>query len=92
MITNKHIEIYQGKSLRHDRDSVYISPHVLLQSYISCYTITFPKGMPDDYTILPTASARFILSVTGETIHKGLVGINTKAFQAGSHANKISIH
>ena len=90
MITNKHIELYQGYSLSHDKDSLYIRPHILLQPYISCYTITYPKIMPDNYTILPTASARFILSVTDNNIYSHLVGINTKAFYTG-YVNKMNL-
>ena len=91
MITNKHIKLYQGYSLSRNENLLYILPHILLQPYISCYTITCPKNMPDNYTILPTASARFILSVADNYIHSELKGINTKAFHTGNEANKMNL-
>ena len=90
MITNRDIQLYQGSSLSHSKDSLYVLPHILLRPYISCYTFTFPQVMSDNYTILPTASARFILSVANGHIHSGLVGVNTKIVHTGN-VNKMDL-
>lgn len=89
MITHKNIECYQGKSLSRGSDYLYIPPHILLQPYISCYTITFPVAMADEYTILPTASSTMVISVNNNHIFSGLRGVNTKACNVGAHANKM---
>ncbi|MCL2698562.1 MAG: helix-turn-helix domain-containing protein [Oscillospiraceae bacterium] len=47
--------------------------------------------MPDEAAILPSASTRFIFSVTDNCIHSGLCGVNTRAFNAGSYANKMKL-
>ncbi|WMC92531.1 helix-turn-helix transcriptional regulator [Kineothrix sp. MB12-C1] len=89
MISKKNIESYQGISLSRGDDFLYIPPNVLLQPYISCYTITFPTNMPDKYTILPSASSTMVISVSDQTIISTLRGVNTKICNVGEHANKM---
>lgn len=91
MISEKNIESYQGISLSRGNDFLYVPPDVLLQPYISCYTITFPKNMPDEYTILPTASSRITISVNTGNIYNGIVGVNTKTLCVGNYANKMHL-
>jgi len=91
MISEKCIKQYSGALLCRGEDSLYISPHALLQPYISCYTITFPKNMPEEFTIMPSASTRFIFSVTNNNIENSFVGVNTKAFNAGNNASKMKM-
>lgn len=91
MIQLKNIEEYQGFSLSRGKDFLYIPPHKLLQPYISCYTITFPVAMPNEYTILPTASSTIVVSVSDSLISSGLRGVNTKASKVGAKANKMKL-
>ena len=91
MINLKNIENYQGKFLKRGFDFLYIPPHSVLQPYISCYTISFPIDMPDEYTILPTASSTIVVSVDSNHIYNILRGVNTKASNVGNHANKMKL-
>ncbi len=91
MVTQKSIEQFQGMSLSRGRDFLYLSPHILLRPYISCYTVTFPAEMSDEYTILPTASSTMIISVSNEDIFASLRGVNTKACTVGAYANKMKL-
>lgn len=91
MITLDEINKYQGPFLSRGEDFVYIPPHMALSPFISCYTITFPKKMPDDYMIIPSASSRIILSVSNQHIHSGLNGVNLKPDTAGDYANKMDL-
>jgi hypothetical protein len=47
--------------------------------------------MPDEYTILPTASSTLTISVSTDSIIGGLRGVNTKAFNVGAYANKMKL-
>lgn len=89
MISKKNIECYQGISLSRGEDFLYIPPNVLLRPYISCYTITFPANMSDEYTILPSASSTMVISVSDQKITGALRGVNTKICNVGKHANKM---
>jgi AraC-like DNA-binding protein len=89
MINHKSIDCYKGIHLSRGRDFLYIPPNILLQPYISCYTITFPIDMPGDYTILPTASTTIVISVSDNNIFCSLRGVNTKTCNVGARANKM---
>ncbi len=93
MISQESIQCYQGISLSRGSNYLYISPHILLQPYIANYTISFPtpQTMPDEYTVLPTASSTLIISVSADSIISGLRGVNTKACHVGAHANKMKL-
>ncbi|WMJ85651.1 helix-turn-helix transcriptional regulator [Anaerocolumna sp. MB42-C2] len=93
MITKESIQFFQGKSLNRGDNFLYLSPHFLLQPYIANYTISFPtpQTMPDEYTVLPTASSTLTISVNADTIISGLRGVNTKSCNVGSHANKMKL-
>ncbi len=93
MITKESIQSYQGISLNRGSNYLYLSPHILLQPYIANYTISFPspQTMPDEYTVLPTASSTLIISVGADTIFSGLRGVNTKACNVGAFANKMKL-
>jgi AraC-like DNA-binding protein len=47
--------------------------------------------MPDEYTILPTESARFNFSLTDSNIDYGFIGVNTRASCVGRYANKMKM-
>lgn len=93
MITQESIKSYQGISLNRGSNFLYVPPHILLQPYIANYTISFPTSqtMPDDYTVLPTASSTLTILVSSDHIISGLRGVNTKACPVGAHANKMKL-
>ncbi len=91
MISQKNIERFQGISLCRGEDFLYISPHSILKPYISCYTITIPIAMSNEYTILPTASSTIVISVSTNDIFSRLRGVNTKACNVGVHANMMRL-
>ncbi|QHQ60111.1 helix-turn-helix domain-containing protein [Anaerocolumna sedimenticola] len=93
MITKESIQSYQGISLNRGSNFLYLSPHILLRPYIANYTISFPspQTMPDEYTVLPTASSTLTISVGSDTIFSGLRGVNTKACNVGAFANKMKL-
>ncbi|TCL63365.1 AraC-like DNA-binding protein [Hydrogenispora ethanolica] len=93
MIARESIPCYQGVSLRRGSNFLYLSPHILLQPYIANYTISFPTSqtMPDEYTVLPTASSTLVISVSADRIVSSLRGVNTKACHVGAYANKMKL-
>lgn len=91
MISEKNIKCFQGISLCRGNDFIYIPPHNILKPYISCYTITIPGLMSDEYTILPTASSTMVISVSANNIFSCLRGVNTKSCNVGAHANKMKL-
>jgi len=91
MITREELKNYKGAFLSRESDSLYVLPHILLRPYISCYTISFPVGMPDEFTVLPTASSRFVFALDENGIHSSIVGINTKAISIGKYASKMEM-
>ena len=92
MITENEIKKYQGIYLNRGEDCIYIPPHTVLRPFISCYTITYPKDMPDDYTIIPSASSTMILSVNNDQIiSSSLRAVNTKSIVVGKSANKMRL-
>lgn len=91
MITQKSIECYKGISLSRGRNCLYIPPHIILQPYIANYTISFPTSMPDEYTVMPTASSTLCIAVSSDSIICGLRGVNTKACNVGAYANKMKL-
>lgn len=92
MISKEAIFSYRGPALRRGRDYAYIAPHALLRPFIANYTLTCPSSpfavMPDDYTILPTASATLCYRIDANGIEGGLRGVNTQATIVGAHANR----
>lgn len=91
MITVDELKKYHGLSLSRDENFISVSPHKGLKAFISCYTITFPKMMPDDYTIIPSASSTLILSLQNNRINNILNGVCTKPKVAGNYANKMDL-
>lgn len=93
MICKNSIKHYKGISLKCGSGFLYIPPHTLLQSYISNYTISFPtlQSMPDEYTVLPTASSTLVISVGTNSICYGLRGVNTMPCNVGAYANKMKL-
>lgn len=89
MISQKNIEFFQGISLCRGIDFINIPPHHILKPYISCYTITIPIEMSNEYTILPTASSTMVISVSTNSVCSSLRGVNTKACNVGAHANRM---
>jgi AraC-like DNA-binding protein len=47
--------------------------------------------MPNEYTVLPSASSRFIFALTDNNIHDSIVGVNTKVLNVGKYANKMKM-
>ena len=93
MISLESIRRYQGAALNRGDSFLYLAPHQALQPYIANYTVTFPtpSTMPDDYTILPTASSTLILSVNDNNISGGIRGVNTQPCQVGASANQLEL-
>lgn len=91
MISQKNIESFQGISLCRGNDFINIPPHHILKPYISCYTITIPIEMSGEYTILPTASSTIVISVSTNSVYSSLRGVNTKACNVGTHANRMKL-
>lgn len=93
MISQENIQCYKGISLSRGSNFLYVPPHILLKPYIANYTISFPtpKTMPDEYTVLPTASSTLVISVNNNNIISSLRGVNTKACHVGTHANKMKL-
>lgn len=93
MISLESIAGYKGAALSRGSNFLYIPPHSLLQPYIANYTISFPtpQSMPDEYTILPTASSTLTMIMSADAIFYGLRGVNTKACHVGSYANKMKL-
>lgn len=93
MISQDCIASYRGMSLSRAASYLYIPAHASLRPFISNYTISFPtpQTMPDEYTILPTASSTLSVLVGSSGIQSGLRGVDTKASQVGAHANKMKL-
>lgn len=91
MITQPSLTLYRGSALIRGNDFIYVLPHWLLRPYISCYTLTFPAGIPDDYTVLPSASATLVISVGASAFDSHLHGVNTQSNRVGAHANKMDL-
>jgi len=93
MITKESIQFYRGSLISGDKSFLYIPSHEILQPYIANYTVEFPnpQTMPDEYTILPTASTTLIIKLDNGKIYGHLRGANTKAFNAGASSNKVKL-
>ncbi len=93
MISQESIKQYHGHSLSRGSNFLYVSPHFLLRPYIANYTVSFPTSetMPDDYTILPTASSTLTFSVSSDRMISGLRGVNTIPCKVGAAANKMKL-
>lgn len=93
MISQRVIPSYQGVFYERGPNHLYLPPHAMLRPYISNYTVSFPtqNEMPDDYTILPTASCTLVVSVHDGGIISRLRGVNTRACKVGVHANKMKL-
>jgi len=90
MITKESINSYKGQLISGNKSCLYIPSHEILRPYIANYTVEFPspQTMPDEYTILPTASTTLVIRVNNGKINGSLRGANTKAFNAGASSNK----
>lgn len=90
MITIQSVRRYVGPCLLREPDCVYLPCHPRLTPYIANYTVTCPMQgtMPEDYTILPTASATLSYSIVDGWAEGGLRGVNTRAAVVGGHANR----
>ncbi|MDR0300972.1 MAG: helix-turn-helix transcriptional regulator [Treponema sp.] len=93
MLFRESIKTYKGSLLSGDKNCLYIPPHEMLQPFIANYTISFPspQNMPDEYTILPTASSTIVITVNSGEINGSLRGVNTKALNVGNHINKLNL-
>ena len=93
MITQAGLTEYRGECFIREASCLYVPPHPLLLPYITHYTISFPAPavMPDDYTILPSASATLTMAFDGNRIAGGLRGVNTTACTVGAFANKMRL-
>lgn len=93
MITQESIKNFKGSIITGDENCLYILPHKMLQPFIANYTISFPnpQTMPDEYTVLPSASSTLVIDVSAGFINGCLDGISTKALNVGSHANKMDL-
>ncbi|TCO68909.1 helix-turn-helix domain-containing protein [Marinisporobacter balticus] len=69
--------------------NVYISPHEVLNPYISTYNILFPEKnmLSEKYTIIPDASGTFSFAYDGKSIKSELWGASSKINVIGSEAN-----
>lgn len=92
MITVTQLNEFKGLCYERGEDYVYAYPHALLRPYILHYAVTFPGNIPDDYTVLPSASSTMIFLVDGnDNINSGLSAVNTKSSTVGSVANKAKL-
>src|SRR5215471_16061896 len=89
MISRESIKFYKGLLISGNQNCLYIPPHKILQPYIANYTVEFPtpKTMPDEYTILPTASSTLVITVDNGKIDGYLRGVNTMALNVGVNVN-----
>ncbi len=90
MITKESVRQYAGPALMRGPSYVYIPPHPALAPYIANYTFTCPVAgeMPDQYTIMPTASATLVYAAGSSAVVDGLRGVNTRASAVGAYANR----
>jgi AraC-like DNA-binding protein len=93
MISRESINSYKGSIIKGDTNCLYIPPREILRPYIANYTISFPspRNMPDEYTILPTASSTLVITVNSGAINGYLRGVNTRALNVGSRVNKMDL-
>lgn len=91
MITTENIRTYNDpyRILVKAEDFLYLLPHPALCTWISNYTITFPrKGMmSDQYAVIPHGSATLVLSWDGNSMKGNLFGPTTKPVSVGTEAN-----
>lgn len=90
MLTKADIQTYNGNYLIKDSDYLLVPPHDSLKPYISNYTLSYPtvSSMPNDYTVLPSASSTLVFSIVENKLMGGLRGVNTKSTVIGNFANK----
>lgn len=90
MINKLMVQNFNGNKLLKGDNYIYLPPNPLLLPYISNYTITCPtpETMPDQYTILPTASTTLIYTIGNSNISSSLRGVNSKPIEVGAYANK----
>lgn len=93
MISQEDIKTYRGLFFIRGGSHLYVPPHALLRPYISNYTFSFPtpQAMPDEYTVLPSASSTLVVSADGKGIVSRLRGVNTQACRVGTHANRMKL-
>ncbi len=92
MITLAEVSKYQGICFERGEDYVYATPHVLLRPFIQHYAVTFPIRIPNEYTVLPSASSTMIFLVEkNDNIYGGLSAVDTKASIVGNIANQAKL-
>ncbi len=92
MITLAELSKYHGICLERGEDYVYAAPHALLRPFIQHYAVTFPFNIPDEYTVLPSASSTMIFLVAAnDNIYSGLTAVETKASIVGNTANQAKL-
>jgi len=80
MINNSDINKYNDHTrilIQEKNVCLYVFPHTSLRSYISNYTITFPKHANDiseNYTVLPHASATLVIEIEADNTYINLYG------------------
>lgn len=88
MINANDIISYEQPALFRNEKTLVIAPHKLLHPYIANYTFTIPDTMPEQQTILPSASSTLVYSVSSKEIVNGLRGVSTKPTVIGSFAKQ----
>lgn len=93
MIAKDSIAGYHGITFERGGSYLYLPPHPLLRPCISHYTFSFPtpQTMPDEYTVLPSASSTLTMCVGDDGVRIALRGVDTKALRVGAHANKLKL-
>jgi len=69
-------------------NSLIVAPHQLLRQFIANYTFTDPRTMPEQQTVLPSASSTLVYSVGYNRLIDGLRGVNTKPAQIADYARR----
>jgi len=88
MITEESMKKYQHSALMRSENFLVVAPHQLLRPFIANYTFTDPRTMPEQQTILPSASSSLVYSIRNNSIIDGLRGVNTKPTQIADYARQ----
>lgn len=67
---------------------IVFSPHPALQPYIANYTLTDPRKMQKQESILPTVSNTLVYSISETEMVGGLRGVNTEPTVIGDYAKR----
>lgn len=88
MIGKESILTYPYPAAMRNESSVVVAPHELLRPFIANYTFTTPRTMPEQTTVLPSASSTLVCSAGSNCIINRLRGVNTKPTMIGSYARQ----